>query len=108
MEECLQLEVAGRAIGLSNATFMFMRFMNQVLKQFIGRCVVDFDDICVYGSSIEAHIQHLRKIIEILQKEKLDVKFKSAVLLQRDLWYSWVILIKQPKPLFFRLGSSDL
>lgn len=57
--------------GLSKAPSMFMRFMNQVLKPFIGRCVVvDFDEIFVYSSSIEAHMQHLREIIEILHKER--------------------------------------
>jgi hypothetical protein len=46
--------------------------MNEVLHAFIGKfVVVYFDDILIYGKSIDEHIDHLRAIFNALHDAHL-------------------------------------
>ncbi|XP_028556143.1 uncharacterized protein LOC114581024 [Dendrobium catenatum] len=58
--------------GLCNAPATFMRLMNEVLRPVLNRCcVVYFDDILVFSSTLEDHIQHLTTIFGILRENQL-------------------------------------
>ncbi|XP_024310338.1 uncharacterized protein LOC112268650, partial [Brachypodium distachyon] len=58
--------------GLTNAPSTFMRLMNEVLRAFIGRfVVVYFDDILIYNSSLEDHLNHLHSLFDALRDARL-------------------------------------
>lgn len=66
--------------GLSNAPSTFMRLMNHVLRKFIGSfVVVYFDDILVYSRDLDEHVEHLRKVFEVLQGEKSFGNLKTCL-----------------------------
>jgi len=49
---------------LTNAPSTFMRLMNHVFRDCIGKyVVVYFDDILVYNQSLESHLSHLREVL---------------------------------------------
>ena len=65
--------------GLTNAPSTFMRLMNHVLREYLGKfVVVYFDDILVYSKSLDDPITHVRNVLTTLRNECLYVNLKKC------------------------------
>lgn len=61
--------------GLKNAPATFQRLMNSVLREYINKiCVVYLDDILVFSTSLQEHIDSLSKIFSTLKKADLKIQ----------------------------------
>jgi hypothetical protein len=65
--------------GLTNAPTTFMWVMNDLFRPFIDEFVIVYlDDILIFSRTREEHVQHVRKILSTLQREKLFVKLSKC------------------------------
>lgn len=68
------------AFGLTGARNTFQGAMNCALKPLLCKCViVFFDDILLYSSTREEHLQHLRQVFDLLSKDQWLVKLSKCL-----------------------------
>ena len=74
--------------GLCNAPATFMRVMNDVFRPFIDDFVIVYlDDILVFSKSWDDHVIHVKKVLDVLRKEKLYVKISKCEFAKTSLVY---------------------
>jgi hypothetical protein len=65
--------------GLCNAPATFIRVMNDVLRHFLDDFVIVYlDDILIFSKSHEEHIEHVKKVLDVLRKEQLFLKLSKC------------------------------
>ena len=74
--------------GLCNSPATFMRVMNDVFSSFIDNFVIVYlDDILVFSKTWKEHVVHVKKILDVLRKEKLYVKMSKCEFAKTSLVY---------------------
>lgn len=65
--------------GLRNAPITFMRLMNEVLHDFIGKFVVFYlDHILIFRRIEEEHTKHLEQVLQRLHEKKLAINLEKC------------------------------
>jgi hypothetical protein len=76
------------AFGLTGAPATFQAVMNEMLAPVLRKCaIVFFNDILVYSSTYEAHVAHLRPVLQLLQHHQWKVKHSKCSFAQRSVAY---------------------
>lgn len=69
--------------------------MNRIFKGYIRKfLLIFFDDILVYNLTVDEHNEHLRIMLEILNKESLYANCKKYVFGQKKMKYLGYINLK--------------
>lgn len=71
--------------GLRNAPATFQRLINNVLKEYIGSiCLVYLDDILIFSTSIEEHLEAIDKILNRLTHANLKLQVDKCTFLAKQ------------------------
>jgi Reverse transcriptase (RNA-dependent DNA polymerase)./Integrase core domain. len=74
--------------GLKNAPATFQRAMNYVLRNEINKtCLVYLDDIIILGTSLQEHINNIRRIFQILRTHNLKIQLDKSEFLMKEVAY---------------------
>ena len=66
--------------GLTNEPSTFQGLMNSIFKPFLRKNVlVFFDDILIYNRSWKDHVQHVDKVLKLLEEKQLYEKTSKCV-----------------------------
>lgn len=74
--------------GLTNTPTTFQALMNDIFQPFLCKFIlVFFDDILVYSSSLDDHLQHLHQALSLLRTNSLFAKLSKCLFGQTTLEY---------------------
>lgn len=72
--------------GDCNAPATYQAVMNYLFGEYIGIFMdVYLDDIIIYSDTLEDHVEHVRKIVSILEREQLFLSEKKLKFLQPEM-----------------------
>jgi hypothetical protein len=72
--------------GDCNAPATYQTLMNYLFGDYIGRFMdVYLDDIIIYSNSLREHIEHVKKVVDVLRREKLYLSAHKLQLLRSEL-----------------------
>jgi len=73
---------------LINAPTTFQALMNDILESFMRKFILlFFDDILIYISSLETHVNHLKQVLETLKTNQLLAKKSKCTFIAQQVEY---------------------
>ncbi|XP_057671275.1 uncharacterized protein LOC130903024 [Diorhabda carinulata] len=74
--------------GLKNAPSTFQSVMDNVLRGLTDEtCIVYLDDILIYSTSLQEHIQRVKQVFDRLRKFNLKIQLDKSEFLQKSIVY---------------------
>jgi hypothetical protein len=78
--------------GLSNAPITFQALINSLLEPYLWKLVIlFFNDILIYNSFIELHVEHLILVLKTLRSNQLFAKLSKCIfyeeIVEFVVWY---------------------
>lgn len=65
--------------GLKNAPSIFQRCVDDILRNYIGKFVhVYIDDVLIYSSSHDEHMEHIRIVINALRQANMKISYEKS------------------------------
>ncbi len=72
--------------GLNNALVTFQRFMNKILRQYIGKFVqVYLNDVIIYSNNLNEHKRHIKAVLKKIKEANLKLKLLKCQQFQTEL-----------------------
>lgn len=79
--------------GLSNAPATFQARINEVLRPFLDRyCTAYIDDILIYSDDLLSHREHVKSVLEALEKAGLQLDIKKCEFETTEVTYLGMIV----------------
>lgn len=79
-------EYTRMTFGLKNAPATFQRVMDNMLRDMIGKnCLVYMDDIVIYSSSLQEHIETLTKVFQRLRSHNFKAQLDKCEFLRKEI-----------------------
>lgn len=82
--------------GLKNAPATFQRVMDNILKELQNKiCLVYMDDIIIFSTSLEEHIQNLKQVFAKLRETNLKIQLDKCEFLRKEVGFLGHIITPQ-------------
>ncbi|KAI2646907.1 Transposon Tf2-9 polyprotein [Labeo rohita] len=82
--------------GLCNSPAAFQHFINDVLRDMLGRwCYAYLDDILIYSKTLEEHTQHVRAVLQRLLAHQLFCKLEKCAFHQHTTTFLGFVISAQ-------------
>lgn len=65
--------------GLTNILSTFIQLINEVLKEFLSKFFIVYqDDILIFSKTLDDHLMHIHKVFDNLKEEKFLINLKKC------------------------------
>lgn len=82
--------------GLKNAPSTFQRVMNNILRGLQNEiCAVYLDDIIIFSTSLQEHIQRLREVFQRLRESNFKIQLDKSEFLRHEVAYLGHVITPQ-------------